>query len=44
MYGYYGSSLKHMLSINYYQADAPYVNFESPTQAYANWDFSFTRV
>ena len=42
MYGYYGSTLFQMLNIGYYQGDAPYVVFQSPCSAYADWAFSRT--
>lgn len=42
MYGYYGSTLYKMLSINYFMGDAPWVVFESPAQGYARWGFGWT--
>lgn len=42
MYGYYDSTLYKMLSINYYMSDAPWVNFTSPCDACASWDFMMT--
>ena len=42
MYGYYGSTLYKMLSINYYMGDAPWVIFESPARGYARWGFGWT--
>ena len=42
MYGYYGSTLFEMLNIGYWQRDAPYVVFQSPCSAYADWAFSRT--
>lgn len=42
LYGYFGSRLLEMLKIDYFAGDAPYVNFGSGCQAYANWDFGVT--
>ena len=40
--GYYGSRLFEMMKIGYFASDAPYVVFDSPCSAYANWDFPWT--
>ena len=40
IYGYYGSSLFQFLSIQYAASTAPYINFTSPSGAYAQFNFS----
>lgn len=43
IYGYWGRTLYHFFNLSYYGGgDAPYVNFGSPSGAYANWNFSNT--
>lgn len=42
IYGYYGTRLFNFFSISYYGQDTPYINFDSPGGAYANWRFSNT--
>lgn len=40
--GYYGGSKKKMFEISYFEGDAAWVNFTSPANAYASWDFGKT--
>lgn len=40
LYGYYGSSLFQFLQIQYASATPPYINFNSPGGAYAQFNFS----
>lgn len=40
--GYYGSRLFEMMKIGYFAGDAPYVVFNSPCSAYADWAFPWT--
>lgn len=42
IYGYYGASMYHFLSIQYNASTAPYINFTSPSGAYAQFNFSST--
>lgn len=42
IYGQYDGRLYHMLEISYGEGDASYVNFSSPAQAIATWDFLST--
>ena len=42
LYAYYGSSLLHCFELGYYAGTAPYVTFDSPCSAYAQWNFSVT--
>ena len=45
IYGYFKSSPYLMLQIRYYNGtSAPYVQFHSPSGAYATWDFSQTSI
>lgn len=42
LYAYYGSSLLHCFELGYYAGTAPYVVFDSPCSAYAEWNFPVT--
>lgn len=42
IYGYYGASMFHFLGIQYHASTAPYINFTSPSGAYAQFNFSST--
>jgi len=45
IYGYYGSTLRKVFSINYNLGDAPYITFSAGTfGAYVDWDIEMTEV